>query len=219
MVSELEVDLVLLHFAPRDAEGSVLGIPAWLREYPREVRYAGDCVGSPHGVHHVAVAHLLGVVDEHDRDTVLVGGIIEFGEFPVITGIAVVAGERSNHLERVDYVEPQVGMLFMEHRQLLEQAVCQGFGVGCEKQVALPFVRDEPQALPEPLVRVFQGNVKDAAPLCLVTPQQLKQQEKAFLSMTLREKTLYSSLVQNFISSAFLLPIPSTLHMGLDGRL
>lgn len=60
----------------------------------------------------------------------------------------------------------------MEHRQLVEQAVCQGFGMGCEEQVALHFVRYEPQALPEPLVCVFQGNVEDAAPLRLVAPQR-----------------------------------------------
>lgn len=41
----------------------------------------------------------------------------------------------------------------------------------------------------------------------------------ASLSMISREKALYSSLVQNFISSVFLLPILSTLLMGLDGRL
>lgn len=63
MVSELEVDLALLHVAPRDAEDSVLGIPAWLREHPCEIRRAHDRVGARHGVHHVAVAHLPGVVD------------------------------------------------------------------------------------------------------------------------------------------------------------
>ena len=63
MVSELKVDLALLHVAPRDAEGSGLGIPVWLREHPCEVRRAGDRVGARHGVHHVAIAHLPGVVD------------------------------------------------------------------------------------------------------------------------------------------------------------
>lgn len=49
-------------------------------------------------------------------------------------------------------------MLVVEHRQLIKQAFSQCFGSGCEEQVALDLVRDEPQALPEPLVCVFQGN-------------------------------------------------------------
>lgn len=64
------------------------------------------------------------------------------------------------------------GVLVVEHRQLVKQAFSQCFGSGCEEQVALDLVRDEPQALPEPLVCVFQENVEDAAPLGLVAPQR-----------------------------------------------
>lgn len=90
MVSELEVDLALSHVAPRDAEGSVLRVPAWLRDHPCDIRRARNRVGARHGVHHVVVAHLSGVVDEQNGDAVLVGETLEIGELAIIARIAVV---------------------------------------------------------------------------------------------------------------------------------
>ena len=63
-------------------------------------------------------------------------------------------------------------MLVIEHRQLIKKAISQSFSAGGEEQIALNLIGDEPQALPEPLVCVFQGNVEDAALLGLVTPQR-----------------------------------------------
>lgn len=73
VVLELEIDLAPLYVAPSDAEGSLLGVPAGLRENPREVRDAGDSVGAGDGVHHVAVAHLSRVVDEQHGNPMVVG--------------------------------------------------------------------------------------------------------------------------------------------------
>ena len=90
MVLELEVDLALLHVAPRDAEGSVLGVPVRFCKHPCEVRCARDRVGARHGVHHVVVAHLSGVVDEQNGDAALIGETLEVGELAIIARIAVV---------------------------------------------------------------------------------------------------------------------------------
>lgn len=46
----------------------------------------------------------------------------------------------------------------MEHSDLVGQAGAEPLGLGCEVEVAPHLIRDEPQALLEPLVGVFQGN-------------------------------------------------------------